>query len=228
MSQLGQALNTLDDPPVKALVVYNSNPAAVAPNQNMVLKGLRREDLFTVVLEQFQTDTADNADIVLPVTTFLEHTDVYFAYGHYYLQMARPALPAPGETKSNVEIFRLLAARMGFDDPCLAESEDQMIRGLLDSGHAFLKDISLETLERDHFVRLRVAENGDPFQPFAAGGFGTPSGKCDFRAETLDYTPPIESRHGSPRIARPFSAGADFAQERRQHELDFRQPARHR
>jgi len=92
MSQLGQALTTLDDPPVKALVVYNSNPAAIAPNQNAVLRGLRRDDLFTVVLEQFQTDTADHADIVLPATTFLEHTDLYFAYGHYYLQMARPAL----------------------------------------------------------------------------------------------------------------------------------------
>ncbi len=204
MSQLGQALNTLDDPPVKALVVYNSNPASIAPNQNLVLQGLRRNDLFTVVLEQFQTDTADHADIVLPATTFLEHTDVYFAYGHYYLQMARPVLPAPGEAKSNVEIFRLLAARMGFDDPCLAESEDDMIRGLLDSGHAFLKDISIDTLERDHFVRLRVAENGDPFQPFAAGGFGTASGKCEFRAETLDYTPPIESRHGSEALRARF------------------------
>ena len=97
MSQLGQALTTLDDPPVKAMVVYNSNPAAIAPNQNAVLRGLRREDLFTVVLEQFQTDTADYADILLPVTTFLEHTDLYLAYGHYYLQLARPALPPPGE-----------------------------------------------------------------------------------------------------------------------------------
>src|SRR5581483_9672023 len=118
MAQLGSALNTQDHPPVKALVVYNSNPAAIAPNQNQVLAGLRREDLFTVVLEQFQNDTADYADILLPVTTFLEHTDLYFAYGHHYLQLARPALPAPGETKSNVEIFRLLAERMGFDDSC--------------------------------------------------------------------------------------------------------------
>ena len=96
MSQLGQALTTLDDPPVKAMVVYNSNPAAIAPDQNAVLRGLRREDLFTVVLEQFQTDTADYADIVLPVTTFLEHTDLYLAYGHYHLQLARPALAAAG------------------------------------------------------------------------------------------------------------------------------------
>ncbi len=196
MSLLGRALTEMDNPPVKALVVYNSNPASITPNQNLVLKGLRRPDLFTVVLEQFQTDTADLADIVLPATTFLEHTDVYFAYGHHYLQMARPVLPAPGETKSNVEVFRLLAARMGFDDPCLAESEDDMIRTLLNSGHAFVKDITLETLEQEHFVRLRVAPDGDPFQPFAKGGFGTRSGKCEFRAETLEYTPPSESRHG--------------------------------
>ena len=99
MTELGQALTRLDDPPVKAIVVYNSNPAAIAPNQNAVLAGFRRDDLFTVVLEQFQNDTADYADILLPATTFLEHTDLYFAYGHYYLQLARPALPAPGEAQ---------------------------------------------------------------------------------------------------------------------------------
>ena len=155
MSLLGQALTTLNDPPVKAMVVYNSNPAAIAPDQNAVFRGLRREDLFTVVLEQFQTDTADYADIVLPVTTFLEHTDLYLAYGHYHLQLARPALAAPGETRSNVEIFRLLAGRMGFDDPCFADTDDDMIRTLLDSPHPFLKDITLERLDREHSVRLQ-------------------------------------------------------------------------
>jgi anaerobic selenocysteine-containing dehydrogenase len=193
MSELGAALNTLDGPPVKALVVYNSNPAAIAPNQNAVLRGLRREDLFTVVLEQFQTDTADHADILLPVTTFLEHTDLYTAYGHYYLQLARPALPAPGEAKSNVEIFRLLAARMGFEDACLRETEDEMIRTTLDSAHPFVAGITLERLDRERSVRLRLP---DPYLPFAAGGFGAPDGKCHFHAETLDYTPPVESRHG--------------------------------
>jgi anaerobic selenocysteine-containing dehydrogenase len=196
MTLLGQALTTLDHPPVKALVVYNSNPAAIAPDQNAVLRGLRREDLFTVVLEQFQTDTADHADIVLPATTFLEHTDLYFAYGHYYLQMARAALTPPGETKSNVEIFRLLAVRMGFGDPCFADSDDDMIRTLLDSPHPFLKDITLERLEREHSVRLNVSEDGAPFLPFAEGNFGTPDGKCHFDAATLDYQPPVESRHG--------------------------------
>jgi len=196
MSLLGSALNDLSDPPVKALVVYNSNPAAVAPDQNAVLKGLRRSDLFTVVLEQSQTDTADHADILLPATTFLEHTDVYFAYGHYYMQLARPVLPAPGETKSNVDVFRLLAARMGFDDPCLRDSDDDMIRAMLASDHPYVSGITIEELDREHFVRLRIASNGDPFLPFAKGGFGTPSGKCEFHAETLEYTPPTESRHG--------------------------------
>src|SRR5215467_9382641 len=168
MSQLGQALTELDSPPVKALIVYNSNPAAIAPNQNAVLAGFRRDDLFTVVLEQFQNDTADYADILLPVTTFLEHTDLYLAYGHYYLQLARPALAAPGETKSNVEIFRLLAGRMVFDDACFRDSEDDMIRALLASEHPFVRGITLEELERHHFVRLRLPE---PFQPFAEGGF---------------------------------------------------------
>jgi anaerobic selenocysteine-containing dehydrogenase len=203
MTELGAALTRLDNPPVKALVVYVSNPAAIAPNQNAVLAGLRRSDLFTVVLEQFQTDTADYADILLPSTTFLEHSDLYLAYGHYYLQLARPALPAPGETKSNVEVFRLLAQRMGIGEPLLQESEDDMIRTLLDSEHPFVKGITLEELERDHFVRLRMPE---PFRPFVQGGFGTPSRKCEFHAETLDYTPPVESRHGDGelRLKYPF------------------------
>jgi anaerobic selenocysteine-containing dehydrogenase len=196
MSELARALNTLEHPPVKALLVYNSNPAAIAPNQNGVLRGLRRDDLFTVVLEQFQNDTADYADILLPATTFLEHTDLYLAYGHYYLQLARPALPAPGEAKSNVAIFRLLAERMGMDDACLRDSDDDMIGTLLDSPHPFVRGITLEQLEREHFVRLRISPPGTPFLPFAEGHFGTPDGKCHFDAATLDYTPPVESRHG--------------------------------
>src|SRR5579863_3566503 len=200
MAELGKALTELDGPPVKAMVVYNSNPAAIAPNQNLVLKGMRREDLFTVVLEQFPTDTADHADILLPVTTFLEHSDLYGAYGHYHLQLARPALAAPGEAKSNVEIFRLLAQRLGFDDACFAESEDDMIRTLLDSGHPFLEGITLDRLEREHSVRLNVARDSEPFLPFAQGGFGTPSGQCEFGADALDYQPPIESRLGEPEL----------------------------
>jgi anaerobic selenocysteine-containing dehydrogenase len=197
MAELGSALRGA----VKALVVYNSNPAAIAPDQNAVLEGLRRTDLFTVVLEQFQNDTADYADYLLPATTFLEHTDLYLAYGHYYLQLARPALPAPGEAKSNVEIFRLLAERMGFDDACFRDTEDDMIRTLLDSPHPFVRGITLEELERERFVRLRIPQ---PFLPFASGGFGMPGGKCHFHAETLDYTPPVESRHGDPELRRKY------------------------
>jgi anaerobic selenocysteine-containing dehydrogenase len=195
MSKLGDILTRTDDPPVKALVVYNSNPGAIAPDQNAVRAGLRREDLFTVVLEQFQTDTADFADIVLPATTFLEHTDLYLAYGHYYAQLARPALAPPGECRSNVEVFRELALRMGFDDPCFRDSEDAMIDSTLASGHPFLAGITRDVLDEQHSVRLRLPGNGS-FQPFAKGGFGTPDGKCHFHAGTLDYVPPVESRHG--------------------------------
>lgn len=204
MAELGRLLNEVSNPPVHALVVYNSNPAAIAPNQSGVFTGLCRDNLFTVVLDQFQTDTADFADIVLPVTTFLEHTDLYLAYGHHYLQLARPALPAPGETKSNVEIFRLLAKRMGFNDPCFTDTDDDMIRTLLNSQHPFVKGITLEQLEEQRSVRLNVSEPGTPFQPFANGGFGTPDGKVRFQPEALNYTPPIESRHGDQALRTSF------------------------
>jgi anaerobic selenocysteine-containing dehydrogenase len=204
MTELGKALTAVNDPPVKALINYNSNPVAIAPHQNLVRKGFAREDLFTVVLEQFQTDTADYADILLPATTFLEHTDVYLAYGHFHLQMARPALPSPGETKSNVDVFRLLAKRMGFADACFDESEDSMIAGLLQSGHKFLEGITLERLERERSVRLNVSTPGTPFQPFANGGYETPSGKLEFGAEMLDFVPPVESRHGDEALKQKF------------------------
>jgi anaerobic selenocysteine-containing dehydrogenase len=193
MTELGHALTEVTDPPVQAMVVYNSNPAAIAPDQNRVLAGLARRDLFLVVLEQFHTDTASFADILLPATTFLEHTDLYTSYGHYYLQLARPALQPPGEAKSNVEVFRLLAQRMGFTDPCFEDTEDEMIRELLDSPSPFLTGITLERLERERSVRLNLPE---PFLPFAGGDFGAPGARCDFDAGTLDYTPPIESRRG--------------------------------
>ncbi len=204
MAQLGHALTEMSHPRVNALVVYNSNPAAIAPNQSRVLAGLRRSDLFTVVLEQFQTDTADYADFVLPVTTFLEHTDLYLAYGHYYVQLARPALPAPGETKSNVEIFRLLAKRLGFGDPCFDDTEDDMIRALLQTSSDYLQGITLERLEREEFVRLNISPSSQPFLPFAQGGFRTASGKFEFGASSLEYTPPAESRFGCSNLARKY------------------------
>jgi anaerobic selenocysteine-containing dehydrogenase len=204
MSELGHVLTAQDNPPVKAMVVYNSNPAAIAPDQGTVRKGMLREDLFTVVLEQMQTDTADYADILLPSTTFLEHTDLYRAYGHHYLQLARPVVAAPGETKSNFEVFQLLAKRMGFTEPEMTESEDEMLRQVLASGHPFLEGITLERLESEHSVRLNVSADGTPFQPFAKGGYGGPEGRCVLSADGLDFVPPVESRAGDPALRARF------------------------
>jgi anaerobic selenocysteine-containing dehydrogenase len=193
MTQLGDILTSPLAPPVKALINYNSNPAAIAPDQNKVLSGLEREDLFTVVVDQFMTDTALRADIVLPATTFLEHTDLYFAYGHYHLQLARPALPAPGECRSNVETFRALAHAMGFTDPCFNDTDDDMIRQLLTTDDPFLQGITLEQLDAQGHVRLKIPEN---FQPFADGQFPTAHGKFITGGSELKYEPPIESRFG--------------------------------
>ena len=187
---------------MKALVVYNSNPAAIAPNQNAVLAGLRRDDLFTVVLEQFQNDTADYADILLPATTFLEHTDLYLAYGHYYLQLARPALPPPGETRSNVEVFRLLAAAHGL--------RRRLLRRFRRRHDPHAARFGAPVRQGNHARRAGArtfrpaAHVPQPFLPFAEGGFGTPTGKCQFHAETLDYTPPVESRHGDDELRRKY------------------------
>jgi anaerobic selenocysteine-containing dehydrogenase len=204
MSELGRALNELDNPPVKAIFVYNSNPAAVAPDLHSVRRGFLRQDLFTVAAEQFLTDTATYADYVLPVTTFLENTDLFFAYGHYHAQMSRPAVEPEGECRSNVEIFRGLAQRCGFTEPCFSETSDEMIRAALASGHEFLNGVTFDRLEREHSIRLNVSPPGQPFLPFAQGNFGTPSGKCDLCPPGLDYTPPTESRHGDPALAAQY------------------------
>src|SRR5437879_8653903 len=127
MVELSKALNALDNPPIQALFVYNSNPAAVCPNHNEVVRGLERSDLFTVVHEQFLTDTTDYADIVLPATTFFEHKDLQTAYGHYYLQVSDQAMDPVGECRSNVEMFRALAERLGFGDDCFRETVDSMM-----------------------------------------------------------------------------------------------------
>src|SRR5205807_6325871 len=142
MSQLGEALRCAV-PPVEAIVVYNSNPGAVAPNQQRVLDGLKREDLFTVVLEHFQTDTADYADVLLPATTQLEHLDIHRSYGHTYAMLNTPAITPLGESKPNTETFRLLAKRMGFDEPCFDDSDEDLIRQALTG----VKGISLDELK---------------------------------------------------------------------------------
>ncbi len=147
MVELGKALNEVNDPPIKALFVYNSNPAAVCPHHNEVIRGLKRADLFTVVHEQFFTDTTDYADIVLPATTFFEHKDLQKAYGHYYLQVSNVAIEPFGECRSNVEVFRALAEWMGFDDECFRESVDEMIDAALCSDDPWMAGMSRERLE---------------------------------------------------------------------------------
>ncbi len=148
MVELGRVLNTLHNPPVKALFVYNSNPAAVCPEHNEVVRGLLRPDLFTVVHEQFLTDTTDYADIVLPATTFFEHKDLQKAYGHYYLQVSNQAIAPLGECRPNVELFRALAKRMGFEEDCFGETVDEMIDAALESTDPWLEGINRERLER--------------------------------------------------------------------------------
>ena len=132
MSTLGNDLNNLGDatwgPQVKALLVYNSNPVAIAPQSGKVVQGFAREDLFTVVMEHFQTDTADYADYVLPATTQLEHWDVQGSYGHTDVLLNRPAIAPVGEAQSNSEIFRLLAKAMGFEEPCFSEDDVSLCR----------------------------------------------------------------------------------------------------
>jgi anaerobic selenocysteine-containing dehydrogenase len=224
MVELGKALNTLSDPPLKALFVYSSNPAAVCPNHNEVVRGLKRTDLFTVVHEQFFTDTTDYADIVLPATTFFEHKDLQTAYGHYYLQVSDQAIEPLGECRANVELFRALAARMRFDDECFSESVDEMIEGALASTNPWLQGITRERLEREGQVRLNFAASPDasdgqtgsvpaPFLPFAQGNFRTPSGKAELYSEAMkalgldpvaEFKPPSESRHGAEKATFPL------------------------
>jgi molybdopterin guanine dinucleotide-containing S/N-oxide reductase-like protein len=211
MSELGRILNHVTDPPVKAVFVYNSNPAAVAPNHNDVVRGFMRPDLFTVVHEQFFTDTCDYADLVLPATTFFEHKELQTSYGHYFLQFSEAAIAPVGESKSNSQLFRELAAHMGFAEPIFRQSDEELIDGLLDSPEPFLKGITRERLEREGHVRLNFRANGhtpsaeeDPFLPFATGNFPTPSGKAELYCESLknagldpvaSFIAPTESRH---------------------------------
>ena len=170
-------------PRCTALVVYNCNPAAVAPDQGAVLEGLRREDLFTVVLEHFQTDTADYADIVLPATTQLEHWDVVKPYGHLFLALNRPAIAPVGESLPNSEIFRRIARAMGYTDDCFAESDEAILEAFIESQtHACTEGITWARLLEEGFCRLALPA---PYMPFAEGKFPTPSGRCELRSETM-------------------------------------------
>ena len=214
MIRLGEALTQSDagvgGPPVKALVVYNSNPAAVAPDSNEVLRGLAREDLFTVVLDHFQTDTADWADWVLPATTQLEHWDVHFSYGHLYVTLNQPAIAPMGEAKPNSEIFRQLAAKMGMRHPSLQDDDVTLIRQALDTTSDTMKGVSFDTLMANGWTRLNLPV---PHVPFADGGFPTPSGKCEFVSERMRemgldpvpaFTAPYEFPDNVPELAARF------------------------
>jgi anaerobic selenocysteine-containing dehydrogenase len=197
MSTIGRDLASAD-PPIDALIVYNSNPVAVAPQSAEVARGFAREDLFTVVLEQFATDTVDYADYVLPATTQLEHVDVHKSYGHLYMLANNAAIEPLGEALPNSEIFRRLAAKMGFDDPCFAQTDDQI------AAQAFERDgptreFDWASLKQRGWQRLALPT---AFAPFAEGGFATPSGRCEFYSGRLaalgldpvpDYIAPYES-----------------------------------
>lgn len=214
MSLLGEALTAADagvgGPPVKALVVYNSNPAAIAPDQSSVVAGLKRDDLFTVVLEHFRTDTADYADWILPATTQLEHWDVHLAYGHLYATLNRPAIAPIGQALPNTEIFRRIAARMGLDHPALVDDDETLIRQALDSKAPHMRSVTLDALKKDGWVRLDVPR---PFLPFAEGGFPSPSGKCEFYSERMQqmgldplpaFTAPYEFPENVPELAAKY------------------------
>ena len=219
MVHLAEALHgDLPGPPVLALYVYNSNPAAVCPDQSRVLSGLRREDLFTVVHDQFLTDTADYADIVLPATTQLEHFDLHGSYGHLYVQANQPTIPPLGEAKCNNDVFRLLAGRMGFEPELFDVTDEQLAAEALEaapSTGAFpraeaFQGISLDRLRREGPLRLNVPPD---YAPFAQGGFGTPSGKCELHSPALaakgldplpTYTPPHEDPLTRPDLAARF------------------------
>ncbi|MFI0449890.1 molybdopterin-dependent oxidoreductase [Actinomadura sp. 6N118] len=179
MSRLGEGLLERDDPPVKALFVIAANPVGSTPHQNKVREGLAREDLFTVVLEQFPTDTVDYADIVLPATMQHEHKDLNAGYGHLYLAWNEPAVEPAGECLSGTETFRRLAHRMGLTEPSLYDSDEEIAEQLLSSGHPWLDGITLDRLRKEGFVRFNVPE---PFLPYAEE-FPTPSGRLEFRSQ---------------------------------------------
>ncbi len=208
MSRLGEALTQVNDPPVKAIVVYNSNPASIAPDRQTVLRGLRRDDLFTVVLEQFQTDTADHADVLLPATTQLEHEDLHRAYGHLYVMYSRKSIEPLGEALPNSEIFRRIAAAMKLDFPELEATDEEMMRDALDARGEAMRGITLEALRERGWIRLNVPS---PHLPYARGAkVPTPSGKIEIASDrgpafgvgrVPEYIPPYESEERDPKLA---------------------------
>jgi anaerobic selenocysteine-containing dehydrogenase len=206
-------------PRIEAVVVYNSNPLAVAPDSGKVVAGFSRDDLFTVVLEQFQTDTADYADYILPATTQLEHWDVHASYGHTDVLLNRPAVQPLGQARPNTQVFRDLAQRMGFTDSCFHDDDESLCRA------AFAGRIDFERLLANGFAPLDV-----PDAPFATGGFPTASGRCEFFSERLGQPgagwlarPPAQLRAGG--LLEPVPAGDDLATRAQLPQFHLRQRA---
>ena len=207
MKRLGEILLETNKPPVKAMLVYGSNPAASVPNQNKVLQGLSRNDLFTVVVEHFVTDTARYADLVLPATMQIEHHDLLIAYGHLYIAWNEPAVSPPGECLPTTEIFRRLARKLGLDEAALYDSDETMANQLLDSRHPSLDGITLENLKAHGWMRLNYP---NPFAPFA-DSFPTPSSKLEFASDRMaqagldpvaGYTPAHETSQRDTTLSR--------------------------
>jgi anaerobic selenocysteine-containing dehydrogenase len=209
MNAIGNALLHAGDaefgPKIEAVVVYNSNPVAVAPDSERVAAGFARDDLFTIVLEHFQTDTADYADLLLPATTQLEHLDLHKSYGHTHIMVNLPSIAPVGEARPNTEIFRGIARSMGLEEPALFESDETVAATALHWNDPAIEGVTWETLKQNGWAKLNV-----PDAPFADGGFRTPSGKCEFFSEQLaqqgldplpDYLPPYESDDGAPELA---------------------------
>ncbi len=220
-SDRSSSLGCEDGPPVHALFVYNSNPGATAPHQNAVRRGLARADLFTVVHDLFFTDTTDYADFILPATTFLEHTDIQGAYGHYFVQLSKQAIEPPGEARSNVWLFSQLGQRMGFPEPCFRDTPEEMIRQALAIGvdgystNQGMEHITVEDLERQGHIPLSFHRHpeAEPFLPNTSGPLPTPSGKIEFYSEVLaaagadplpGFSPPAESRWGEAAARYPL------------------------
>ena len=210
MSTIGDALLEANDPPIQAIMVYNSNPVAVAPDSNRVREGFGREDLFCVVHELFQTDTADFADILLPATSQLEQSDIHKSYGHLNVLVNHPAIAPLGEAKPNTWVFRELAKRMGFTDACFAESDETLAAQAFRRDHPRSGVIDMDMLNQQGWQRLNVPT---PFAPFAEGNFPTPSGKCEFQSSVLEnlgldplphYVPPHEGPTSNPALAQRY------------------------
>lgn len=210
MTRLGEGLLEKNDPRVMALFIYGANPVASSPHQEKIRKGMEREDLFTVVMDQFPTDTVDYADIVLPATIQTEHTDLHDGYGHLYLTWNEPAVKAQGECLSTTETFRRLAQHLKLNEPCLFDSDETLAEQLLDSDHPSLEGISLASLKERGWMRLNYPE---PFIPYA-NGFPTPSGKFEFFSERAaqdgydplpGFTPPLEVTDKSLAKTYPFA-----------------------